>query len=138
MLRLDASLKDVKMDDFVDYFMNPPPSQQAMIKEMRTLEEIDENTKIVYWRFKMPMMSERDNVISLHKRKLDDGSVYFCVKTVERADTPEVKGIVRMFLYTRGLMKPNPEDPSAIDYTELSFFNMKGYFPARLMNMVIA
>lgn len=139
MVRIDASFKGIKTQALAEYFVNPPPGQQAMIKEMRTIEQVDADTKIVYWRFKMPMMSDRDNVISLHQRNNDDGSIYFCLKTVERADVPEVPGCVRMFLYTRGIAKPNAESPEdIIDYTEFSYFNMKGYFPARLMNMVIA
>lgn len=43
-----------------------------------------------------------------------------------------------MFLFTRGLIKENKDHPDTIDYTELSYFNLNGYFPARMMNMVIA
>jgi hypothetical protein len=61
------------------------------------------------------------------------------VKTIKRDDIPEVPGVVRMFLYSRLLLKPCPISPAdTIDYTEISQFNMNGYFPERLMNMIIA
>jgi hypothetical protein len=87
----------------------------------------------------MPMMSDRDNVLLIHQRKLEDGSDFVNIKTVVRDDEPEVPGVVRMFIFSRGLISTNKESPDdTIDYTELSYFNMNGYFPARLMNMVIA
>ena len=110
----------------------------SMMKELRDIEQIDKDTKVVYWRFKMPMMTDRDNVIQIHNREID-GKEFFVVKTVERDDVPEVPGVVRMFMNSRGLISINKESPDdTIDYTELSYFNLKGYFPARLMNMVIA
>ena len=64
---------------------------------------------------------------------------WVCLKTIVRDDVPEVKGVVRMFLYSRGLVSINKESPEdTVDYTEVSYFNLNGYFPARLMNMVIA
>jgi hypothetical protein len=42
-------------------------------------------------------------------------------------------------MFTRGFIRPNKESPAdTLDYTELSVFNMGGYMPARLLNMVIA
>jgi hypothetical protein len=61
------------------------------------------------------------------------------IKTIERENLPEVPNVVRMFAFGRGIVTANKESPEdTIDYTEISFINMKGYFPARLMNMVIA
>lgn len=129
----------MKKEQLLQYYLNPPPGQQNMIKEQRTIERIDENTTIDYWRFKMPMMSDRDNVMSIHQSLTPDGSEFLYIKTVERDDTPPVPGVVRMFLFTRGLVSVNKESPEdTIDYTEVSYFNLNGYFPARLMNMVIA
>ena len=139
MLRIHASFKNIKKEELLKFFLNPPPGQQEMMKEMRLIEQIDEKTSVNYWRFKMPMMSDRDNVLSIHQRDVEGGGDFICLKTVVREDVPEVKGCVRMFLYTRGLVEVNKESPEdTIDYTEVSYFNLNGYFPARLMNMVIA
>ena len=139
MLRIDASFKNIKKEEILKYFLNPPPDQMAMMKEMRDIEQIDDQTKVVYWRFKMPMMSDRDNVMQIHQSETDDGSEFICLKTVVRDDVPEVPGCVRMFMFTRGMVSVNKESPDdTIDYCEITYFNMNGYFPARLMNMVIA
>ena len=36
------------------------------------------------------------------------------------------------------MMRPNKDYPNAYDYTEFDCVDLKGYFPARLMNMVMA
>jgi hypothetical protein len=110
-----------------------------MTKELKVLEKHSDDSFIIYWRFKMPMMSDRDNVMHIMKQKREDGSIFTMLKTVERDDAPLVKGVVRCFCFTQGLCTVNKESPDdTIDYTELSYFNMNGYFPARLMNMIIA
>lgn len=38
MLRIDASFKGIKKEGLMKYFLNPPPDQQAMMKEMRDVE----------------------------------------------------------------------------------------------------
>ena len=48
-----------------------------MMKEMRLIEKIDDETEIKYWRFKMPMMSDRDNVLKIHMRDIDQDSTFF-------------------------------------------------------------
>jgi hypothetical protein len=102
------------------------------------IEQIDENTEVRYWRIKMPMMSDRDNVVRIHQREIEGGSEFVEMKTLVRDDVPEVPGCVRMFHFTRGLVTINKEHPDTIDYTEIMYMNLNGYFPARLMNMVIA
>ena len=82
------------------------------------------------------MMTERDNVVLIHHREIGDDK-FTVMKTVERDDTPEVPGIIRCFMFTRGLFHVN-EVEGALDYTEVSFFNMNGMFPTRLMNMMVA
>ena len=109
-----------------------------MLKEMKTIEKIDDQTKIMYWRFKMPMMSDRDNVVKQVRMPLSDTEDYVLLETIERDDVPEVPGAVRMFTFIRGYVRDSKEIPGAIDYTEITLFNMRGYFPSRLLNMVIS
>jgi hypothetical protein len=60
-------------------------------------------------------------------------------KTIQRDDFPEVAGVVRMFIFSRLLIKPCPDSPNdTVDYTEFTQFNMNGYFPDRLMNLIVA
>ena len=67
LLRIDASMKNITGDELVSYFMKPPPGQSSMIQEEKDIEIIDDNTKIVYWKFKMPLMSARDNCMKITK-----------------------------------------------------------------------
>ena len=87
MIRIEASFKEVDQDEFVSYFMSPPPEQTAMIQELTILEEISPTCKIMYWKMKMPMMSSRDNIIKLNISDYEGGKFIIC-ETVEHADKP--------------------------------------------------
>ena len=138
LVRMDCSMKNIDMDTLVEHFMNPPPDNSGMVQEMKVIEEISDSCKIMYWRIKMPMMSARDNVMKMTKCTQGDGQ-FFIVETIERPDYPVIKGVVRMFIYTRGYVRPSKESPSdTLDYTEMTVMNMGGYMPARLLNMVLA
>ena len=114
--------------------MNPPPSD--LMKETEVLEKSDDgNTATIYWRFAMPMMSDRDNVAKIHQFKQEDGSYFgYCI-TVDHDKKPAVKNVVRMYQRIYFTAKDVDGD---LHYTEISNFDMKGYMPARLMNMLIS
>ena len=84
----------------------------------------------------MPMMSARDNVMKITITDHEGGRFVVC-ETVEHPSKPVQKGVVRLFLYTRGWIRPSKTEEGSFDYTELSVFNMGGYMPARLLNMVV-
>ena len=50
-----------------------------MLKENRLVEQIDADTCVKYWRMKLPMMSDRDNVVKMHSRALDDKNDFVLV-----------------------------------------------------------
>ena len=137
LIRIEATLQNIDMEDFIQFFMNPPPDQQSMMQEQVTLAEDGPDCKTVYWKFKMPMMSARDNVMKITITDHEDGRFVVC-ETVDHPDKPVQPGIVRMFIYTRGWVRPSKSQQGAFDYTELSVFNMGGYMPAKLLNMVVA
>ena len=43
-----------------------------------------------------------------------------------------------MYQNITGYQRPHPTIPKAIDYTEIDQMDMKGNFPSRLLNMVMA
>lgn len=133
-IRTDAILKGIPASAMCDYYMNPPPSD--MLKEVEVLEKSDDgNTATIYWRFAMPMMSDRDNVAKIHQFKQEDGSYFgYCI-TVDHDKKPAVKNVVRMYQRIYFTAKDVDGD---MHYTEISNFDMKGYMPARLMNMLIS
>jgi hypothetical protein len=52
-------------------------------------------------------------------------------------DVPEVPGVLRMDMFITCKLRQDPEKPDDLLLTEYSNFDMKGYFPSRIMNMVI-
>ena len=65
LLRTDASMKNIPMDCVMDYKVNPPKDKMSMIKEMVIIDSKEDGLNkeiLMYMRFKMPLMSDRDNV----------------------------------------------------------------------------
>jgi hypothetical protein len=74
--RTDSVMRDVSIDAFFEFVKNMDEyvKQSPHILEYKTLEESDDgNTKIIYWRSKMPNMSERDSVMSAQKITYPNG-----------------------------------------------------------------
>ena len=105
-----------------------------MIKDFKTIETISDDCLVKYIRISMPMMSDRDNVMQMSKKALDDG-VFLSLHTVEHPAMPPNPKIVRMFNHVVTFLKQEGSDVIMHDF---EYFNMKGYLPASLMNMAIA
>jgi hypothetical protein len=127
---------NITIDDIIDYSFNPPPSAEML--EHRVVEKVDDDSTIMYQRFTMPMMSDRDALFQMSKKKMPDGSSFMMLKSISRDDIPERPGTVRMFMFVRCILSVSKEKPDTVDADECSTYNMNGYFPARLMNMVTA
>lgn len=133
-MRVQSEMQNVTTEDLVDYFMNPQAS--AVLKEVKTLETLADGGKIMYWRFSMPMMSDRDAVLHMVQQRRDDANGTFIkIKSVEHADMPLVKDIIRMYYYEALLLQQQGDN---LLMTECIHMDMKGYMPASLMNMTIA
>lgn len=140
MTRMDVEMRGISnvYHGVVEYFMHPPEEKKTMIKEMRLVERISDDDVILYWRFKLPLMSDRDNICMIKRQILPDGTDYGMCTTIERDDIPPVDGVVRMLQSMHVWIRPSPTDPEVTLYTEFDNLDMKGYFPARLMNMALA
>mmetsp|Transcript_19125 Transcript_19125/g.29311 ORF Transcript_19125/g.29311 Transcript_19125/m.29311 type:complete len:135 (+) Transcript_19125:739-1143(+) len=88
-----------------------------------------------YWRIKIPMMSDRDNVIKVNFSLHDDGRMFGIVTSVEHPDYPPQPGCVRMhnFMLVTCEKLPNGN----LRFQQLSQANFMGYVPSSLMNMVL-
>jgi hypothetical protein len=64
LMRLDCVLKNIKPESIFDYFLNPP-NTDGMMKECSTVEEHKDGSVTKYMRMKIPMMTERDNVVRI-------------------------------------------------------------------------
>ena len=106
------------------------------MKELTIVERNAENSpSIIYSRSKMPMMSERENLISMVKIPLNDGRTLFLIRSIEHPNYPVTKKAIRMQFYKASCYKQVGED---LHVLEFSNFSLGGYFPAKLLNMVLA
>lgn len=123
---------------FCEAFINPPPT--PMMKEYKLIERTGDVENcldaVIYYRMKLPLMSDRDLVMKIHQEKRDDGSFFGYCSSVEHSDYPLVKNVVRM--HTLTYFKVSELDGGILNYTELSTFNLKGYLPAGLLNMILS
>ena len=106
------------------------------LKELTIVERNAEGyPHIIYSRSKMPMMTERENLISMEKVPLDDGRTLFLIRSVEHPKYPVTKKAIRMQYYKASCYQQVGSD---LHIKEFSNFSMGGYFPVKLLNMVLA
>jgi hypothetical protein len=135
MMMTEMRYIGVKKEWFLELMKNGPPTDN--VKEMRVIKENGPNDKHLYIRMKMGgFISDRDNVLRKTVKDLEDGST---LMTVESADcnVPEVPGVLRMEMFKTMKIRQDPEKLDDLLITDFSNFDMKGYFPARIMNMVL-
>lgn len=110
-------------------------------KEFKVMEEQgkifkDEfSSMLMYSRMKVPMMSERENLLRSDTIKKGEKKFMFFQNTEDHPDIPVKKGCVRMTIHKAVLVEQVGAD---IHTTEYSTLDMGGYFPTRLMNMMLS
>mmetsp|Transcript_2637 Transcript_2637/g.4098 ORF Transcript_2637/g.4098 Transcript_2637/m.4098 type:complete len:185 (+) Transcript_2637:588-1142(+) len=113
--------------------------KKNMIKEFRFVER-DPKHSVVYVRSKAgALASDRENLIEsfIYKMEGEFAGRYLIIgKSVERDDVPVAKGCIRMEQY-KATMLWN-DDAGDMHMTEFSSFDLKGYFPKALLNMVMS
>jgi hypothetical protein len=135
MMMTEMRYHGVKKEWFLEMMKNGPPTDN--VKEMKILKEDGPNDKHLYIRMKMGgFISDRDNVIRKTVKDIDNGCTLMTVETAE-LDVPEVPGVLRMDMFKTMKIRQDPEKPEDLLVTDYSNFDMKGYFPTRIMNMVI-
>lgn len=137
MMRSDCLFKNATTEEFQAFMVNIEKNmkEDPMMKECKVIARHPDGTPAqYYWKMKMTGMSERDSVCSFEKHVMDDGRSIFITKSIEHPDYPPNKKIVRLDLYTAGHSHEEGED---LRYVEFAYFDMKGWFPPRLMNMMI-
>ena len=67
----------------------------GLIQDLKCLEKRADGSEIKYWRMKIPMMSDRDNVCQQWVVEKEGGK-FLMLKSVDHKDAPNVKGVVRM------------------------------------------
>jgi hypothetical protein len=80
----------------------------------------------------MGVMTDRDACIELKFNEVD-GVFTSIVQTIDHPDYPPVKGRIRMDILKAS--RCTSMEGGGLKFTEFSNFDMKGYFPMRMMNM---
>ena len=79
-LRFDCSMQNVSNKEAIlDVMRDPQIMAQGsdMIKEFTIFEDDGAGLQKIYWRMKMPMMSERDNVALMKTSRFDGDIIFF-------------------------------------------------------------
>lgn len=106
------------------------------IKELRIVERHENGSpKLMYSRSKMPMMTERENLVSQYMRDLGDGRTLILSTSTDRPEFPRTKNAIRMDMYKASVFHNVEGDLKLIEYSNM---DLGGYFPAKLLNMVMA
>ena len=78
----------------------------------------------------------RDSLLKIQMIHKGDGKLLQITTSVKRDDLmPEEEGRIRTDMYKAALFEQKGDDLLLIDFTSL---DMKGYYPPRLMNMMMA
>lgn len=96
LLRLDGEYQNCKVSEITDTFINPAINET--ITECKLVDTLADGSQIKYWRFNLPMMTDRDNVMQVVFEEREEGT-FMSLKSVEHPSCPPVKGVIRMFFY---------------------------------------
>ena len=80
--------------------------------------------------------SERDCVVQLDKLPQPDGRTLYVAYSTEQPDYPIKEKSIRMDLYRATMVKELGVE-NGISILEFSSFNIGGWFPPRLLNMMM-
>jgi hypothetical protein len=133
--RADCTLKNINCMKFMSCILNPLNFKTPQYREMKIVEEIDENSSFWYMKMKVPLLSERDMLLKIQRIYMPDDKCLVISNSVEREDYPEFKGIIRMDMFKMSLCWQDGPDTTMIEF---SSFDMKGSIPASLINMIMA
>ena len=81
----------------------------------------------------MPAMSTRETVVSFERHDLKDTRTVFIMKSIDHPEFPRKKKPIRMDMYGASHCYQDGKD---LKFLEFSYLDMKGWFPAKLMNVL--
>lgn len=137
--RTQFSQKNIKMTTLMEFFNNMDKyALDKNILESKIISRYENGeVKEMYQRFKMPLMSQREALLTFQTIELTgeyEGKKLWLMKSVDHPDFPVKKDIIRMNLSKACILYE--EDGNSMG-EEISTFDMGGYFPMRLLNMAI-
>jgi len=142
LTRSNIIMRNIKIQTWKNFINNYDKHIKDMDKKNKIVEfkwlenKPEEGYWLMYSVSKMgSLASDRENLIEMTLHELDEKKFIYISKTVERDDVPVKAGCVRMEIFKATHVEQVGED---IELTEFSNFDLKGYFPSSLFNMVMA
>ena len=137
MSRADYKVKEVTLDAYKGFINDYEEisKSDAHIKNFKVIER-DASGFISKCYFQMKMgsaCSARDSCISMTRQERTDGKFVYISKSIDHPDYPVSKNMIRMDVFS-ALSAEQVED--GVDFIEFSYFNLKGWMPTRLLNMM--
>lgn len=136
MIMTDLRFIGVKKEWYLELMKNGPPTDNII--ERKILKENGPDEKYIYVRVKMGgFISDRDNIVRKSLKHFDDGSTLMTIESVYDQNVPEKNGVIRIDVFKTVKLRQDPEKPEDLLLTDYSTMDLKGYFPPRLMNMMM-
>ena len=97
-------------------------------------QDADGYPTLMYSKNKMPMMTDRENLCRITRKVIDEDTVIYVINSVEHPDKPRSKNAIRTDFFKGSRFKRVGND---IEYEEFATFDLGGYFPMSMLNMVM-
>ena len=134
MLWIDVRVNNCTPEEFVKLFENGPPVKFAL--ERRKVRDFNDTQSLIYAKIKLPMIDPREQVIKRTVKKQEDGSILHLLQSVMDDEFPIVDGVVRAQMYKCQVLRQAEDNPKDCVMTDISSMDLKGRFPARMINMI--
>jgi len=135
LIRMDIRFKKTTKESWFEMLKMGPPIKNAA--ERRIVEEVNKDERFIYIRMKMPIMSDRENVLHWKREDINEKESLLLIHSVEREDCPIQDKFVRADMYKCQMVRQDEENPEDLYITDVTNMNPKGHLPTRLLNMAL-
>lgn len=138
MIRSEIIMRNATIEAFEQLIANfeNESHSDTNIKEYKVLENKDNGRlKVIKTRSYIPMMMDRVNIVLATMKKMPNGQTLIIQRTMDHPDFDSTEDMVRMDVFKATLLTQDKHDLHIIEFSQV---NMGGYFPARLLNMVMS
>lgn len=136
--KMEFFYKEIKVPTIINFFGNftKNMADSKHIKKMAIFEKDDQGMPLkMYCLQSFPMMTDREMLIELEIKKMDDGKHLWLSNSFNHPDYPIGDHAIRCDLYRAILFWPEGEGTRGVEFQHMDF---KGYFPMRLLNMAMS
>jgi len=138
MMYSESIYRGVKPATFSDFIQNmeKDPDHIKHHKKWDVLERDEKNyPALIYTLNKMPMMTDREGIVRVTHKNLEDGSNLIITKSEDHPDYPRGKHAIRTQVFKGTMFFEKDGDLHVHEYAQ---FNMGGYFPMTILNKLMS